>query len=210
MNTKRQLVTIYTLGEMFGGILRTEAYLLEHGTRPYAQYPAAPYVRYIPKGKRKERGFIQGFEPYLVIVEGVGPQPDCWKVERQGDMEIRQSKYPCFDSRYRTEFDEILAKSGAKILADYRFRRPQGPVVKPDKYRLIQMMDGQMVRSEFTGANVYDAMEARGYKFLELNTCRSNRVELQLQPIFSGLCGPMWDEDAIRYETKDVYDLMSA
>lgn len=35
------------------------------------------------------------------------------------------------------------------------------------------------------------------------------REELRGQPIINGYLGPMWDGDKIRYETQEVYDLLS-
>ena len=36
-----------------------------------------------------------------------------------------------------------------------------------------------------------------------------HRAELDNQPIFKGLAGPMWDNGGLRYETWDVYALLS-
>lgn len=35
------------------------------------------------------------------------------------------------------------------------------------------------------------------------------RAELDNMPRVPGYCGPMWDGDAIRYESPEVYDLLS-
>jgi hypothetical protein len=76
--------------------------------------------------------------------------------------------------------------------------------------RLIQMVEGKMVRSDFgPEVDVIAAMEIRGYEFTKLNTNPSNRAELQGQPKFSGLNGPMWDGDAIRYEDPKSYAALS-
>lgn len=36
-----------------------------------------------------------------------------------------------------------------------------------------------------------------------------NRAELQGAPTFRGWLGPMWDGDAIRYESADAYEALS-
>ena len=36
-----------------------------------------------------------------------------------------------------------------------------------------------------------------------------HRSELDDQPIVNGYCGPMWDGGKLRYETWDVYDMLS-
>jgi hypothetical protein len=69
------------------------------------------------------------------------------------------------------------------------------------KARLIQTVDGMAIRSEFgPEVDLVAAMEVRGYAFLKLNSNPRQRDELQGQPKFKGLNGPMWDGDAIRYE----------
>ena len=35
------------------------------------------------------------------------------------------------------------------------------------------------------------------------------REELDNQPQFEGYLGPMWDGDCLRYETQEVYDMLS-
>lgn len=39
--------------------------------------------------------------------------------------------------------------------------------------------------------------------------CCVHREELDNQPTLVGLCGPMWDGGKLRYETWELYDLMS-
>lgn len=36
-----------------------------------------------------------------------------------------------------------------------------------------------------------------------------HRAELDNQPKVDGYCGPMWDGDCLRYETWEVYDMLS-
>lgn len=73
-------------------------------------------------------------------------------------------------------------------------------------YRLIQAVDGQFVTTDFTAANVLAGMEVRGFAFQKLNTNPSQRAELQGEPKFAGLCGPMYGGDGIlRYEDAAAY-----
>ena len=39
--------------------------------------------------------------------------------------------------------------------------------------------------------------------------CCVHRKELDNQPTYENWCGPMWDGDGYRYETWDVYDMLS-
>ena len=78
------------------------------------------------------------------------------------------------------------------------------------KYRLVQTVEGRLVVSEFDSENLLPAMEIRGLKFNGLNQSSSHRKELQGQPKFSGVLGPMWDGDAVRYEDSATYRTLSA
>ena len=77
-------------------------------------------------------------------------------------------------------------------------------------YRLVQMVEGRMVKTEFQGDNVFPAMDVRGFEFSGINQRPGMRKELDGAPIFVGLLGPMWDGDAVRYETQEVYNILSA
>ena len=78
------------------------------------------------------------------------------------------------------------------------------------KYKLVQMVDGQMIASEFTDDNLIEAMEVRGFVQTEINWSSAHRVELRGKPIFKGLAGPMWDgPGSIRYEDWDSYQVLS-
>jgi hypothetical protein len=70
------------------------------------------------------------------------------------------------------------------------------------KIRLVQFLEtGDWVKTEFADAeHAITGIEVRGYAFKRLNQDSRHRVELQCQPVFEGLVGPMWDGDAIRYE----------
>ena len=68
------------------------------------------------------------------------------------------------------------------------------------KYRLVQTIENKLIATEFGPENVVSAMAVRGYKYIRLNYNSRQRDELQEQPIFTGILGPMWDGDAVRYE----------
>lgn len=77
------------------------------------------------------------------------------------------------------------------------------------KAKLIQIIEGTWLTAEFEAANLIPAMEARGFKHTGFNANRSQRAELQGQPKFAGVIGPMWGEDHIRYEDQRAYDALS-
>ena len=109
-------ITIYYSSSFMGNIVKQEAKLLDHGRRQYAQYPAAPFVDFIPRGKRKAVRLQKSYKPYLIIIEGWnGPDPDPMCPPEGG-----RSKYSSFDERWKSDFNEVLKNSNVKIVADYR------------------------------------------------------------------------------------------
>ena len=78
-----------------------------------------------------------------------------------------------------------------------------------NRYRLVQIVDNQMIATEFSDESIIVAMDVRGYDLNGINTNPNHRDELINQPKFTGLCGPMFDGDAIRYETWEVYNMLS-
>jgi len=65
------------------------------------------------------------------------------------------------------------------------------------KARLIQLIDGQFIRTDFDEkADLVAAMELRGFTFAGFNHNPRQRAELQGAPRFRELAGPMWDGDA--------------
>lgn len=77
------------------------------------------------------------------------------------------------------------------------------------RYRLIQEVNGMAIKTEFNEENVIAAMEARGFALDGLNRNPRQREELQDQPKFKGLAGPMWDGDTVRYEDWKTYERLS-
>jgi hypothetical protein len=72
--------------------------------------------------------------------------------------------------------------------------------------RLYQMVDGASVASTFgPEVDLIAAMEVRGFTFTGANNNTRHRAELQGAPKFAGICGPMWDGDALRYEDQSSY-----
>src|SRR4051812_4828471 len=54
-----------------------------------------------------------------------------------------------------------------------------------------------------------DQFEARGYVVTGTFARAGGRPGLIGHPVLRGFCGPMWDGDAIRYESQEVYDAMT-
>lgn len=82
------------------------------------------------------------------------------------------------------------------------------------KFRLVQLVDGEWITNDFTEDNVVPAMEIRGFTLTGMETRRGLRPELQGQPKFGGVLGPMWGgvengEPVVRYECQSAYDKLS-
>lgn len=78
------------------------------------------------------------------------------------------------------------------------------------KVRLVRMIEGSMHAETIETTDVAAAIEVRGFAFAGVNVNPRQRDELQNQPKFVGLCGPMFDGDAIRYECHESNDRLSA
>lgn len=118
------LFTVYTNGVF--GVSKQEVKLLDFGTKKYAQYNNAVFVHFIKKGKRKPEGFVKGYKPYMLILEGINhPEPaDAFgPVQVKGDLETKMTRFSSFDDRYLTEFDEKISEyiKDKNILMDVRF-----------------------------------------------------------------------------------------
>lgn len=126
---KKVAATIVTKG-MFG-IRVTEGWLLDHGTLKWAQYDAAPFVIFTPKGHRKAVSYIEGYNPYIVILAGHGldlqKAVDDQFVTEAGvaaGVVVSRGRYLSCDARYSTDFNAVLAeRSNLTVIADYRQER---------------------------------------------------------------------------------------
>ena len=67
-----------------------------------------------------------------------------------------------------------------------------------------------MFTEEFTDENVYAALEVRGFPFTKFNDSKHQHEMIRNAPKFAGLLGPMFDGDAVRYESPEVYRALSA
>lgn len=124
MNNKEDnKVTIYFRSDFGMGVHAIEARLVEHGTRKWAQYDAAPYVDFVPKRARKVRRIQQSYKPSLLIIKGWNqPKPDgiYGETEERGGVVVSRSRYSSCDPRWQSDFDAMIAASGVEIVVDYR------------------------------------------------------------------------------------------
>lgn len=119
-------VTLYLAGGF--GVNRIECRTLSVRVGRYAQYDVATHLTYVPKGKRKEVGTVLANNPWGLVVEGHGhlnpDSPFGSTVDRGDGVSSQCTRYSCFDSRYRTEFDAswmaYVAAKSPTVLRDFR------------------------------------------------------------------------------------------
>lgn len=110
--------TLYTDGG-FLGISRSVLTSFKAEVTAYAQYPAALRLRFRRLRKRSDEGVVLSYDPWAFLVEGEGPNPDDPVVPGDSSspgVSVRQGRYASNDPRWRTDFEELLARSGAKVL----------------------------------------------------------------------------------------------
>lgn len=84
----------------------------------------------------------------------------------------------------------------------------------PTGYKIVRVMEGGTWTTTLTNDIMQFAKE-EGYAFLNFVANDHNRRELQGQPRFVGLCGPMYDGEKggvaiVRYECPVAYEIMSS
>ena len=81
-------------------------------------------------------------------------------------------------------------------------------------YRVVTAdQKGRYSCLEFSARSISQAIAkaaAIGFAFRSFNTNPAQRKELQGQPKFAGMLGPMWDGDGIRYENKVACERLAA
>jgi hypothetical protein len=74
------------------------------------------------------------------------------------------------------------------------------------RYQLVWKFEGLMLDKFFTADNIIPAFDVRGYRLTGVNHNPRQRSELQGQPTFTGLNGPMYGgRGIIRYECLEAY-----
>lgn len=88
--------------------------------------------------------------------------------------------------------------------------------MEANSVRIVQMVEGRLVASDFPLEQIEDAMTALGQREVgrqpaEYSPGKRYCEEIIGQPIFSGFCGPMYGgEGIVRYEDQASNDVLSA
>jgi len=78
------------------------------------------------------------------------------------------------------------------------------------KYQIVtQDENGRFVVD--TTDDILAYCEVRGIAFVKMNTNHRHRIEIQGEPVFASLCGPMWggEKHPVRYECARANDTLS-
>ena len=78
-----------------------------------------------------------------------------------------------------------------------------------EKCRLVELIDDDFVVSDYPIERFAAAMADKGHAFAGEVSNPRQREELQGAPKFTGLCGPMWDDGKLRYESVAAYAALS-
>ncbi len=117
-----QNVTMFRQGEMVGGISEIACKSLKIEVLPYAQYPAAMRVTFLPKGKRLQRQtWIFGNTPFLVVLPtdkaaNINPSYYLPAESSTPGVTVRRGKYGSCDPRWVSDFTASLSASGVEPL----------------------------------------------------------------------------------------------
>ena len=81
------------------------------------------------------------------------------------------------------------------------------------EYQIVRKAKEGLSVLSFEASTPVDAVNraaVEGIEFRAFNSNPAQRAELQGQPKFVGLAGPMWDGNAIRYEDQAAYQELGA
>lgn len=103
-----QKVTLYTVNDLFGNVVKREIKMTSLEYKNYAQYENLLHVQGIPKGKRKEYLWrSQGRHAFFIVVEGWGhPEPDSMFGESrvENGLTFSESRYLSHSPEYLKDF----------------------------------------------------------------------------------------------------------
>lgn len=113
------------------GYRRTEGRNITHGTQRLAQYRNAVFVRFTPRGKRKQTSLGATSGPGIVVLEGWNHPNLGTAVDLDDEWTDERFRYRIESPRYEfgsTEWEELfdsrlrryLKAKGVRVLADYR------------------------------------------------------------------------------------------
>ena len=114
------------VGGMFGyrqtQVLDLEVTIVEH-----AQYRSAVRYTYVERGKRKRVGFVEGYRPTLVVLDGWQTIELADPMKATGPTSSITRHASCSDA-WDVEFAEALTRSGVNVAHDFRKHDTDAPI----------------------------------------------------------------------------------
>lgn len=201
--SKNPKMTIVTESE-FGGVYFLHINAHSADIKPYAQYKDALTIYFKKRGGRSVYGMrVYGTKPVAIFS---GWQETTWEQPRS---------FLCFDKNMFYSLVDGFPKE-QKISEESERVHLSEIQQKGKVYKVVSMnpddpQPRMIVETYETAEHLKKAFETSG----EFHST-SCRAELQGAPKLKNFCGPMYDgEDSqgravIRYETQEVYDILSA
>lgn len=201
--SKNPKMTIVTESE-FGGVYFLHINAHSADIKPYAQYKDALTIYFKKRGGRSVYGMrVYGTKPVAIFS---GWQDTTWK---------QPKSFLCFDKNMFYGLvdgfpqEQKIAEESERVHLSEIQRK--GKVYKVVSMNPDDPQPRMIVETYETAEHLKKAFETSG-EFRSV----SCRAELQGAPKLKNFCGPMYDgEDSqgravIRYETQEVYDILSA
>lgn len=153
---KDKMVTYYFKSEFGMGISKIEGKLLKIGFEKYAQYNQSFFINLIPKGKRNGLKFRQNYNPFAIVLAGVGhPSPDDYleSVSEDKDVKISKSRHSSFSSEWAKEFNskinDYLETHKEDIIADVRENREISSKSKEAPFKASEKFEIESTNSNY-------------------------------------------------------------
>ena len=188
-------ITVVCMSE-FGGVCVFRARLHSVQMRGYAQYKNGVWLTVTRERKRKKETFIfyeaKDFAIFADWCETSATRPTCWT---------------CFD---KSLFYQAVDAMNGEKLAENSERVYMSELEQVQKvYRVVKSFGENGTEEYESEAELLSKHEKTGV--LSDNV---RRYELQGAPKLKGLCGAMFDgyengKAVIRYETQEIYDVLS-
>lgn len=201
--SKNPKMTIVTESE-FGGVYFLHINAHSADIKPYAQYKDALTIYFKKRGGRSVYGMrVYGTKPVAIFS---GWQETTWEQPRSFLCFDKNMFYGLVDGFPQEQ--KIAEESERVHLSEIQ---QKGKVYKVVSMNPDDPQPRMIVETYETAEHLKKAFETSGE--FHSTSCRS---ELQGAPKLKNFCGPMYDgEDSqgravIRYETQEVYDILSA
>lgn len=160
--------TLYYMGDMSFGYSKIEVKQAKVTRCRWAQYPGAVRLEMLKQRARRWQGFVQGYRPTLVIVDGwnhIDP-PSAFHVRADGSKVTRFSMCaPEWSPEFDTHLAAYIAASGAKILRDYRGVDTHARLFSAEAESVISRLEVELrsAAQARTSDTFHLAMDGQGY-----------------------------------------------